>query len=41
MVDEPSRNKEVYRVQFTIEGLPKLILSKPIVAGKRNYTTLL
>lgn len=29
IVDELSKNKKVYKVQFTVNGLPKLIMYKP------------
>jgi hypothetical protein len=40
MIDETSINKEVCQVKFTIEGLPKLIIWKPTVASKENYSAL-
>jgi len=41
MVDESNKNKKkVCRTQFTIGGLPKLVLSKPIMAHKGNYSAL-
>jgi hypothetical protein len=40
MMDEPRKNKEVCWVQFTANGLPKLILFKPTVSNKGNYNAL-
>lgn len=40
IVDEFSKNKEVCWVQFTAEGLPKLVITRPIIASKGNYNVL-
>jgi hypothetical protein len=40
MLDESRKNKEVCWMQFTISGMPKLVLSKPIVTNKGNYNAL-
>jgi hypothetical protein len=40
IIDVSSKSKEVCRVQFTRDGLPKLIMSKPIVAHKGDYSAL-
>jgi len=40
IIDVSSKSKEVCQVQFTRDGLPKLILSKPIVAHKGDYSAL-
>jgi hypothetical protein len=41
VVDEPSKNKKVCHVQFTADGLFKLILSKPKVTSNGNYNAFL
>jgi hypothetical protein len=41
MVDEPEHKMKVYQLQFTAEGLPKMILSKAIMVGKGNCSALL
>jgi hypothetical protein len=40
MMDKPRKKKEVCWVQITVNGLPKLILSKPTVENKENYNVL-
>ena len=40
MMDAFYKNKEVYRRQFTAYKLPKLILYKPTVAHKGNYSAI-
>jgi len=40
VVDESRKNREVCRVQFTTNGLPKLVLFKPTVSNKGNYNAL-
>jgi hypothetical protein len=40
MVDKPRKKKEVCWEQFTVNGLPKMILSKPTVENKENYNVL-
>ena len=40
IVFEPSRNKKVYQVKLTTKRLPKLILSKPMMASKGNCNAL-
>jgi hypothetical protein len=40
MMDAFYKNKEVYRRQFTAYKLPKLILYKPTVAHKGNYSVI-
>lgn len=40
MMGLSGKNKEVCQVQFTVDGLPKLIMSKPIVAYKGDYSAL-
>ena len=40
MMDKPRKKKEVRWVQITVNGLPKLILSKPTVENKENYNVL-
>jgi len=41
VVDEPSKNKKVCHVQFTVDGLFKLILSKPKVISNGNYNAFI
>jgi hypothetical protein len=40
MMGLSGKNNEVCQVQFTVDGLPKLIMSKPIVAYKGYYSAL-
>lgn len=40
IMDVSGKGKEVCQVQFSTNGLPKLILSKPIVTYKGDYSAL-